>query len=111
MAAKRRRGKPRDRAATTRLMASVRRKNTAAEVTLRRALWHLGLRYRLHDRLLPGTPDIVFRRARVAVFVDGDYWHGRILVEQGEAALRQTFRKAHRSFWTTKIKRNVERDR
>lgn len=103
--------RPRDPQATSRLMASVRHGDTEAEVALRRALWRLGLRYRLHDRRLPGTPDIVLRGARVAVFVDGDYWHGRILLEQGLDALRAAFRTPNRDFWIAKIVRNVERDR
>jgi DNA mismatch endonuclease, patch repair protein len=52
----------------------------------------------------------VFGRARVAVFVDGDYWHGRILVERGDRALAASFRTANKRFWIAKIRRNVKRD-
>ena len=54
-----------------------RRIDTHHELTLRRELWRMGLRYRKHATTLPGKPDIVFVRARVVVFCDGDFWHGR----------------------------------
>lgn len=73
---------------------------------LRRVLWQLGLRYRLHAKNLPGNPDIIFRRSKVAIFVDGDFWHGRNLDER----LRRLARGHNSSYWTKKIKRNVERD-
>lgn len=95
---------------TSALMKAVRRRDTDPEIALRLALWRRGLRYRLHVRSLPGTPDIVLRRYRTVVFVDGDYWHGRILLERGRAALMKSFRPQHRAFWVAKIERNVERD-
>jgi len=91
-------------------MAAIRGTNNAAEVAFRRRLWWLGLRYRLYAPDLPGKPDIVFRSAKVAVFVDGDFWHGRVLVERGESELRKQFRTKRREWWISKIKRNVERD-
>ena len=60
----------------SRLMARVRSKDTGIEIAVRRALHAMGLRFRKHARSLPGTPDIVFPRQRVTVFVDGDFWHG-----------------------------------
>lgn len=57
-------------------MQAVRRKDTAAEMALRKALWRRGLRYRIHLRVADAPPDIVFTRAKVAVFVDGCFWHG-----------------------------------
>lgn len=83
-------------------MARVRSKNTAAEVQLRRALWGAGLRYRLHVRL-PGTPDIAFIGPRVAVFVDGCFWHG--------CPLHYTSPANNAEFWASKLRRNVARDR
>jgi|GEM_PF-6031931 len=58
------------------LMRRVHATNTTPEIKLRRALWAKGLRYFLHAKQLPGKPDIVFPRKRLAVFVDGDFWHG-----------------------------------
>jgi DNA mismatch endonuclease, patch repair protein len=91
-------------------MSKIGGKNTKAEVMLRRELWRRGWRYRLHDRRLPGSPDIVFRANRVAVFVDGDYWHGRAFVEGGLRAIKEIFRGASRDYWIAKIKRNIARD-
>jgi DNA mismatch endonuclease (patch repair protein) len=60
----------------SRTMSRIRSKDTKAEMTLRRILFRQGLRYRLHVRTLPGAPDLVFARYKVAVFMDGDFWHG-----------------------------------
>jgi len=64
----------------------------------------------MHKSVCGCAPDIVFCRERVVVFVDGDFWHGRILVEQGRRALARSFRLPVREFWVAKIIRNVERD-
>lgn len=90
-------------------MSSVRSKDTAPELRLRRALWQRGFRYRIHVRDLPGRPDLVFFRRRTVVFVDGDFWHGRVLREQGIDALASKF-KVRAEWWTRKITKNVERD-
>ena len=74
---------------------------------LRRALWAHGLRYRLHARDIPGTPDIVLRSAKIAIFCDGDFWHGR----RWEKRERLLARGANAAYWTAKIRRNIERDR
>lgn len=60
------------------IMASVRSKNTQAELTLRKRLWHGGARYRIHVKRMIGNPDIVFVGARLAVFIDSDFWHGKV---------------------------------
>lgn len=83
-------------------MASIRRRDTGPEVLLRRELWRCGLRgWRCDVRDLPGRPDVVFRRHRVAVFVDGLLWHGhpRRYPARLDAA------------WLEKIARNIRRDR
>lgn len=92
-------------------MARVRATNNKAEIKLRKLLWNLGFRYRLYDQRLPGRPDIVLPRHRTAIFVDGDFWHGRVLIEHGPDALRSSFRTERRAFWIDKITRNVARDR
>lgn len=74
---------------------------------LRRALWGLGLRYRVAAAGVPGRPDIVFKGKRIAVFCDGDFWHGRNL----EARLARLQAGHNAPYWTAKIRRNVERDR
>jgi DNA mismatch endonuclease (patch repair protein) len=70
-------------------------------------LWRLGIRYRLHAADLPGKPDIVFRAARVVVFCDGDFWHGRRWSERREKLKRGI----NASYWTAKIAANMARDR
>lgn len=82
-------------------MGRVRHSDTAAELHLRRALHRLGLRYRLRYRL-PGSPDVTFVAARIALFVDGCFWHG--CPEHG------TWPKSNADFWKAKILRNRERD-
>jgi DNA mismatch endonuclease (patch repair protein) len=74
---------------------------------LRRALWKLGLRYRVDARDLPGRPDILFVRARVAVFCDGDFWHGRDLKQR----VKKLARGHNAPYWVAKIQSNVARDR
>jgi len=83
-------------------MARVRSSNTDAELVLRRALWQRGLRFRVTYRTLPGSPDVAFTRWRLAVFVDGCFWHG--------CPVHYTLPKANRSFWKSKKARNCARD-
>lgn len=103
--------KPRTAATTSAIMARVRGRDNKAEMLLRKELFRRGYRYRLYDKEIPGTPDIVFASARVAVYVDGDFWHGRALLEGGEEALHHVFRTERRSYWIDRIKRNVDRDK
>lgn len=85
-------------------MGRVRQTGTDIELRLRRALWAAGLRYRIKPaNLLPGRPDILFPSARIAVFVDGCFWHG--------CPLHGTKPASNAMFWAEKIKRNQERDR
>jgi DNA mismatch endonuclease (patch repair protein) len=82
-------------------MARISGKNTGPELALRRALWAEGLRYRVHYRL-PGRPDIVFPRHKVAVFVDGCFWH--------RCPVHSSAPKTNRAFWEKKISGNCARD-
>lgn len=87
----------------SRLMGRVRHHGTSLELILRKALWAAGLRYRLRTKeRLPGSPDIVFLGAKVAVFVDGCFWHG--------CPAHGTHPKTNVEFWMAKITRNRERD-
>jgi DNA mismatch endonuclease (patch repair protein) len=99
----------RDPAITSRMMARVRAKNTRPEIALRKELFRRGLRYRIHMSNLPGRPDICFPRVRVAVFVDGDFWHGKGWEERRLASFEEQF-PTNRRFWVNKINRNMERD-
>jgi DNA mismatch endonuclease Vsr len=85
------RGTPRDPAVTSRMMARVRSKDSKAELALRRALHARGFRYRLHGKEVLGRPDIVNRSRRLAIFVDGDMWHGNEHHRRGLASLAELF--------------------
>ncbi len=92
------------------MMAAVRSKDSKAELALRRALHSRGVRFRLHARDIEGRPDIVIRSKRLAVFVDGDMWHGNAWRLRGLERLEDMF-PTNTGFWTRKISRNMERDR
>jgi DNA mismatch endonuclease (patch repair protein) len=83
-------------------MSRVRGKDTGLERTFRSELHRRGLRFQKHVKELPGKPDVVFRGKRVAVFVDGDFWHGYRYVE---------WRDSLSDFWRAKIESNRARDR
>jgi len=97
---------PSSRRASAAARGSSKKRDTSCETRLRRALWHRGLRYRLNASDLPGKPDIVFRGARVAIFVDGDFWHGK------DWGVREPRLRAgsNADYWVAKIERNRERD-
>ena len=76
-------------------------------MALRASLIKLGLRYRLHADDLPGRPDLVFRAVRLAIFVDGDYWHGRFW----RAQRKKLAGGSNAAYWVAKIKTNRARDR
>lgn len=95
-------------------MSAIRSGENRTEVALRRALHAMGLRYRKYAKHLVGRPDIVFPRSRVLVFVDGDYWHARELVEDRGNLLRARLGRLSdpsRVYWTAKFERRVARDR
>ena len=85
-------------------MAAVRQKHTAPELAVRRLLHHLGYRYRLHRRDLPGSPDLVFSRRKKVIFVHGCFWHGH-------TCPKGALPKTRIDFWRKKVDRNRERDR
>lgn len=90
--------------AIERNMRNNRCKDTKPELMLRSELWKRGLRYRKNYKLLEGKPDIVFLRAKIAVFVDGKMWHGY------DWEHRKNDFKSNREFWIPKIERNMKRD-
>lgn len=102
--------KSRDPTITHKIMSSIRSKDTKPELLLRHELWHRGLRYRVNVKTLPGKPDIVFTRAKIAVFCDGDYWHGHNWALRGISSLDEEL-AGYSEYWRQKIRRNIERDR
>jgi DNA mismatch endonuclease, patch repair protein len=103
---------PRDPEVTSRMMARVRHKDSKAELALRRALHATGVRYRLHAPDVLGRPDIVIRSRRLAVFVDGDLWHGNPeeVRRRGRGSLAELF-PTRTEWWVAKIERTMRRDR
>ena len=85
-------------------MAAIHGKNTKPEVVVRKWLWGHGYRYRLNHPRLPGKPDIVMRKYRTCIFVNGCFWHGH------EGCRYYTIPKTNTEFWVNKVKRNKERD-
>ena len=85
-------------------MSKIRSKDTGIEIALRTRLWHEGIRYRKNLRTLPGKPDIVITKYKIAIFCDSSFWHGKTYNEK-------TFDKTeNRDFWNAKITKNIERD-
>lgn len=86
-------------------MARVRSRDTKPEMRVRRAVHAAGLRYRLHDRRLPGTPDLVFPSRRIVLFVHGCFWHRHPNCDAARLP------KTRRDFWLPKLAGNVTRDK
>lgn len=88
----------------SRMMSKIKSRNSKPELILRRALWSKNIRFRLHDNSLPGTPDIVIKKYKLAIFVDGEFWHGFDWKNKRETI------KSNRLFWIPKIERNMQKD-
>lgn len=100
---------PRTPEITHKIMSAVKSKNTRPELALRRAIWARGLRYRVNVKTLPGKPDVVFSKAKIAVFCDGDFWHGHNWAIRGLASLEEELER-YSQFWKNKITGNIRRD-
>ncbi len=93
-------------------MAAIRSKDTKPEWIVRRGLWRRGFRYRLNSPKLPGHPDLVLRKYRTCIFVNGCFWHGHhVDAEVMENSECCKIPKTNRDFWVAKIRRNKERDK
>ena len=87
-------------------MKNIRSKDTKIEVILRKALWKKGYRYRKNYKKLPGSPDIILTKYKIAIFCDGEFFHGK-----DWEVLKLRLEKSNNSqFWISKISRNIERD-
>ena len=89
----------------SRIMRAVKSRDTAPEMTVRRLVYSMGYRYRLHRKDLPGKPDLAFKRRRKVIFIHGCFWHGHDCKRGARVP------KNNREYWETKITRNRERDR
>ncbi|WP_242131237.1 very short patch repair endonuclease [Aestuariivivens marinum] len=89
----------------SKIMSNIRGKNTKPELLFRKALWNHNVRYRIDNKSLPGKPDISIKKYGLAVFIDGEFWHGYNWNE------RKNTIKSNRRFWIPKIERNMQRDK
>ena len=88
----------------SKIMSKIRGKNTKPELAFRKALYASGYRYRIDYKKLIGKPDILLKKYKTAIFIDGEYWHGYKWAE------RKPKVKTNREFWIAKIERNMQRD-
>lgn len=86
-------------------MSKIKSKDTLPEIRIRKALWKMGHRYRLHSKHLPGKPDIVIAKYGIVIFVHGCFWH------RHKNCIEASQPKTNSEYWETKISRNVERDK
>ena len=99
-------------------MAAIHAKDTKPEMIVRRGLWSRGFRYRLNHKLLPGYPDLVLRKYKTCIFINGCFWHGHNVtlpeMDNGVWSIENSacckIPKTNTEFWVKKIKRNQERD-
>lgn len=89
---------------TRKRMGNVKLKNGTAESLLAKKLWHMGFRYRKNDKRYPGSPDILIPKYKIAIFVDGEFWHGKDWEQRKERLQR------NREYWIAKIEENMTRD-
>lgn len=85
-------------------MKALSHKKSKVESVLAKALWHKGYRYRLNYKDLPGTPDIALTKYKIAIFVDGEFWHGKDFEKTKEKL------KNNKDYWIEKIEENIQRD-
>lgn len=88
-------------------MSSIRSRDSAIELRLRKALWHRGYRYRKNYKELPGKPDIVITKYRIAIFCDSEFFHGK---DWNNGLKDQINKGSNKEFWENKILKNMERD-
>ena len=94
---------------THKIMSAVKSKDTRVEVALRKELFRRGMRFRKNMKSLRGKPDIVFTRVKLAVFCDGDFWHGHNWAIRGYGSFEQEMER-YSPQWAAKIRNNVSRD-
>lgn len=93
-------------------MSAVKGKGSKAEIQLAKSMWRLGLRYRKHPNNIIGRPDFVFMGTKVAIFCDGDFWHGKGWRSRGFSTWEEQFIGINNSeYWQDKIRKNMARDK
>ena len=97
--------KPRSQETISYTMSRIRGKDTGIEMKIRKELYQMGIRYRCNSKFIYGHPDISFKKYKIAVFCDSEFWHGYHFEENKEKI------KSHLEYWIPKIERNIERDK
>jgi DNA mismatch endonuclease (patch repair protein) len=90
-------------------MSHIRSSDTKPEIFFRKALWKMGIRYRKNVKKLFGKPDIAIKKYKLAIFIDGDFWHGNGW-EKRHFSSREEMLSSYTDYWQKKIRRNIERD-
>ena len=88
----------------SKIMAAIKGTGTKAEIRLAKSLWNLGYRYRKNNRTVFGTPDLTFKKLKIAIFVDSEFFHGKDWENEKDRV------KTNTEFWQKKIERNIQRD-
>ena len=102
----------RDSAIVTKIMRRVKSKNTQIEKEFRVILWNKGFKYRKNCSKIQGKPDLSNTKYKIAVFIDGDFWHGNQYKIRGFNSLEEQLENvSNKNYWINKIKRNIERDK
>lgn len=86
-------------------MQAVKAQGSVIEITLAKALWIKGYRYRKNNKSVFGKPDLTFKKLKIAIFIDGEFWHGKNWRD------RKHDHKSNQAFWHEKIERNIQRDK
>ena len=86
-------------------MKKIKGRDTREEISLRKELWKKGIRYRKNYKKLPGCPDVVITKNKIAIFIDGEFWHGYDWIRKRDRI------KNNRGYWIPKIERNMKRDK
>ena len=97
--------KPRSQETISYTMSRIRGKDTGIDMKIRKELYQMGIRYRCNSKFIYGHPDISFKKYKIAVFCDSEFWHGYNFEENKEKI------KSHLEYWIPKIERNIERDK
>lgn len=86
-------------------MKKIKSKGTKPEIIMAKSLWQCHIRYRKNYNKLPGKPDIVITKSKIAIFIDGEFWHGYNWEDKKQRI------KSNRDYWIDKIEKNIERDK
>jgi len=89
----------------SKIMSKIKGKDTKPEIQFRKKLWEKGIRYRINNKKLLGKPDIIIKKYKIVIFIDGIFWHGYKWEE------RKPKIKSNREYWIPKIERNIQRDK